>query len=243
MLAYAPRGRTRDHQEAALVDHNDLGTSTIQRLSLGEQALALLRQAMIAGEMRPGEIYSAAALATRLGVSNSPVREAMLTLVNQGLMEPVRNRGFRVVPITECDMRNIHQIRGMLEVPAMRQLAEMDVEVDVPRFEKLADTIVATAKSKDITKYLLADRDFHLGLTAYLGNERLTALVGNLRDQTRLYGLHDLAGTSTLVDSALEHQQLLDAIVAGDPDRTEDVMVRHLAHILREWSGHEPDDA
>lgn len=215
--------------------------STLQRLSLSEQALALINQAMVAGEMQPGEIYSAAALASRLRVSNSPVREAMLTLVNQGLMEPVRNRGYRVVPITRSDVRDIYRIRVMLEVPSMRELAERKPEIDRARFEALAKTIVETAQSKDIARYLLADREFHLGLTAYLGNERLTALVGNLRDQTRLYGLKTLAGTPTLVESALEHQALLDALIAGDADLTEKLMRTHLAHIVHEWSS-EPDD-
>jgi DNA-binding GntR family transcriptional regulator len=213
------------------------GDAGIQRLSLSEQALNLIRQAMVAGEMRPGEIYSAAALATRLGVSNSPVREAMLTLVNEGLMEPVRNRGYRVVPLAEQDLREIYEIRLMLEVPAMCQLAEIGEVKELPRFEALAGRIVSTARDKEMTAYMLADREFHLGLTAHLGNKRLVALVGNLRDQTRLFGLPLLAGSATLVEQALEHQELLDAIEASDVERTRDIMTRHLGHIVREWSG------
>ncbi len=135
----------------------------IQSLSLSEQALALIRQAMVAGDMLPGEIYSASALAQRLGVSNSPVREAMLKLVNEGLMEPVRNRGFRVVPIAEHDLRDIFDIRSMLEVPAICRLAERGEIDDMPRYRKLAAAIVEAAEARDITRYLLADRDFHLG--------------------------------------------------------------------------------
>jgi DNA-binding GntR family transcriptional regulator len=203
----------------------------IQRLSLSEQALTLIRQAMVAGDMRPGEIYSAAALAQRLRVSNSPVREAMLTLVNEGLMEPVRNRGYRVVPIAERDLQHIFEIRLMLEVPSMRKLAEIGTVQDLPRFQRLADTIVSTADSKDITGYLLADRDFHLGLTAQLDNPRLVTLIGNLRDQTRLFGLHALAESARLVESAAEHRKLLDAIVASDVELTGEIATATSARI------------
>lgn len=68
----------------------------VQGESLRDKALAILRQSVVSGEIHHGELYSATALARRLGVSVSPVREAMLTLVNEGIMEPVRNRGFRV---------------------------------------------------------------------------------------------------------------------------------------------------
>jgi DNA-binding GntR family transcriptional regulator len=213
------------------------GDAGIQRLSLSEQALSLIRQAMVAGEMRPGEIYSAAALAARLGTSNSPVREAMLTLVNEGLMEPVRNRGYRVVPIAEPDVREIYEIRLMLEVPAMCRLAEIGVIHDLHWFEGLADKIASTARDKELTAYLLADREFHLGLTAQVGNNRLVALIGNLRDQTRLFGLQRLAGSATLVEQALEHRELLEVIQAADVERTRELMTRHLGHIMREWSG------
>ncbi|MER6873164.1 GntR family transcriptional regulator, partial [Amycolatopsis sp. NPDC000673] len=90
----------------------------LQRTNLREQVLEVVRQAMVSGDLRPGDIYSAAALATRLGVSSSPVREALLTLVNQGLLEPVRNRGYRVVAMTERDLDEIYEMRLLLEVPA-----------------------------------------------------------------------------------------------------------------------------
>jgi DNA-binding GntR family transcriptional regulator len=209
----------------------------IQSQSLSEQALTLIRQAMVAGDMLPGEIYSASALAQRLKVSNSPVREAMLKLVSEGLMEAVRNRGFRVVPIAEHDLRDIFDIRLMLEVPAICRLAERGSIDDIRRYRKLADEIVEAAEAKDITRYLLADRDLHLGLIGQLGNSRLVAMVENLRDQTRLFGLHALAESDRLVGSAQEHHKLLDAIVDSDVELTRVMMTNHLQHILYEWSG------
>lgn len=211
--------------------------TNLERMSLSEQALAVIRQAMVSGEIRAGEIYSAAALATQLGVSNSPVREAMLTLVNEGLMVAVRNRGYQVVPITDSDMENITDIRLLLELPTMVSLAEHHDDLDLERFESVASRIVEAAKKGDITTYLEFDRDFHLGLMELARNPRLTKLVGNLRDQTRLYGLYDLSEQGRLSASAQEHLDILKAIASGDSAETDRLMRMHLGHITREWSG------
>src|SRR5215475_15648826 len=95
----------------------------LHQTNLRDQALAVLKLRLVSGDLAPGEIYSAASLAAQLGVSASPIREAMLTLVNQGLMEAVRNRGFRVVPLDDNDRREIYEMRVLLEIPATAALA------------------------------------------------------------------------------------------------------------------------
>lgn len=209
----------------------------LQHVSLREQALTVIRQGLITGDIVPGEIYSASALAEQLGVSNSPVREAMLALVNEGLMEAVRNRGFRVVPLSDVDRRNIYELRVLLEVPAMRRVAELGVgEADRSRFEGLAREVSDSEQNSDIVGYLEADRQFHLGLIDLLGNKRLTSLVERLRDQTRLYGLKDLSEHGLLHDSAAEHLPILEALVAGDAPLAERLTTAHLAHIQGDWA-------
>lgn len=216
----------------------DTRAANMQRLSLSEQALRVIRQAMVSGEIRPGEIYSAAALAAQLGVSNSPVREAMLTLVNEGLMVPVRNRGYQVVHITAEEIQDIHDIRLMLEIPAMTEIAQRAAEFDLDSFQNIAKRIIQAAEKSDITGYLENDRDFHVGLIDLIGNPRLTKLVENLRDQTRLYGLHGLNGDQ-LVTSANEHLEIVSALRSGDETETQRVMTKHLGHILHEWASPE----
>ncbi|MFD0448742.1 GntR family transcriptional regulator [Streptomyces indonesiensis] len=165
----------------------------LQRTNLREQVLALVRQALVSGEIRPGDIYSAAALATRLGVSSSPVREAMLTLVNEGLMEPVRNRGYRVIPMSEHDLDEVYTMRLLLEVPGTLQAAANAQPEDLTRLAVIADEIEKTAREGDVVGFLEADRRFHLGLLQLCGNRRLVTTVAAMRDQTRLYGLEALA--------------------------------------------------
>lgn len=210
----------------------------LQQVSLRDQALAVIRQGLIMGEIVPGEIYSAASLATRLGVSNSPVREAMLTLVNQGVMEAVRNRGFRVVPLSAHDRMNVYDLRLLLEVPSMGRLARSDLAANhAERFAELADQIVSASQRQDMVGYLEYDRQFHLGLLDLLDNPRLTAIVENLRDQARLLGLKELSERGLLSSSAEEHKPILEAVLGGDVRLAEALMTAHLEHIKGDWGG------
>ena len=213
-----------------------MGTG-LRRVSLREQALDVVRQALVAGEIKPGDIYSAAALAERLGVSNSPVREAMLTLVHEGLLEAVPNRGFRVVPLSDTDLDEVYQLRLLLEVPAMVQLAERGIAAERERLTGLAEEIERAAADRDVIRFLETDRAFHLELLALQGNRRLVSIVANLRDQTRLYGLKMLAQQDMLGASAAEHRQLLAAIDAGDTERVSQLTRAHLEHTRHEWAG------
>jgi DNA-binding GntR family transcriptional regulator len=214
--------------------------SGLRRVSLRDQALAVLRKALVTGEIAPGRVHSAAALAAELGVSNSPVREAMLALVDDGLMEVVPNKGFRVVSLSDRDLAEIFEMRMMLEVPATARVAEVGLGGRLPKLEELVERIEQTAADGDLTGNLEADRAFHLGLLEATGNARLVATVARLRDQTRLHNLQTLAVTGDLVASAAEHRPLLAAIVDGDRAGAEALIRAHLAHIRTDWSGQTP---
>lgn len=212
----------------------------LKQSNLRDQALEILKYRLVSGDLAPGEVYSAAALANELGVSNSPVREAMLTLVNQGLMETVRNRGFRVVPLTGKELHNLYDVRVMLEVPAMEKLTSdfgHVLKARAAEFSQIAGEIVTFAENGDIVNYLDADRRFHLGLIDILENEQLSSIVGNLRDQSRQYGLKALYDAGKLTQSADEHQPILDAMVSGDVAQTRGLMQRHLRHLVGDWAG------
>jgi DNA-binding GntR family transcriptional regulator len=214
-----------------------LASSSLQRTSLRDQALTAIRQALITGRIVPGTVYSAASLAAELGVSNSPVREAMLALVDDGLMEAVPNRGYRPVTLTDADLAEIAQLRLLLEVPAAGLAAEIGLGDRAGELHELVAIIEQTAAAGDLAGNLEADRRFHLLLVEACGNGRLTEMVARLRDQTRLYSLPSLAASGELVASAAEHRPMLDAITRGDRARAEALMRTHLAHITGDWSG------
>jgi DNA-binding GntR family transcriptional regulator len=213
-----------------------LAETALTRTNLRDQALTAIRHALVTGQIAPGVVYSAASLAAELGVSNSPVREAMLALVDDGLMETVPNRGYRPVAQTESDLVEITQLRLFLEVPAAGQAAETGIDDRVDALSRLAEIIEQTAADGDLAGNLEADRRFHLLLVDACRNRRLTDQVARLRDQTRLYNLRALAASGALVASAAEHRPLLDAIAGRDRGRAEALMRVHLAHIGTDWS-------
>ncbi|HEY0208075.1 GntR family transcriptional regulator [Acerihabitans sp.] len=211
----------------------------LRQANLRDQALSILKLRLVSGDLAPGQIYSASALAEELGVSNSPVREAMLTLVNQGLMETVRNRGFRVVHFSDKERRNVYELRLLLEVPSMAKLATLAPRVEARReaFSHIASDMVGYAEEGNIAGYLEMDRQFHLGLLSLLENEPLVTMVENLRDQSRQYGLKALRESGGLVKSAQEHQPILDAMLSGDTELTTRLMTNHLSHLMSDWAG------
>lgn len=133
---------------------------------LRDQVANALRAALIAGELRPGLIYSAPALASEFGVSATPVREAMLDLAREGLVEAVRNKGFRITELTEQDLDDFTELRAMIEVPTVGRIAGMGKTRELEALRPLASAIVDAAREHDILGYLEADRRFHLELLA-----------------------------------------------------------------------------
>ena len=216
--------------------------SVLRADSLREKVIRALEAAIVAGELQPGVIYSAPALAERFGVSATPVREAMLDLVSEGFVEPLRNRGFRVIELSDEDLDNIAQIRMLIEVPIMSQIAP---RLTAAAFEKLtvaAEAIERAAADRDVLEYLDADRRFHVALISAIGNPRLTDLVDRLRRQARLFGLMDLAKSGRLMASARDHRKLLDMIRAGDTQAAENLMRAHISHTRGLWAGRQDRD-
>ncbi|KJS55298.1 GntR family transcriptional regulator [Streptomyces rubellomurinus subsp. indigoferus] len=208
---------------------------------LRDQVAHALRAALISGELRPGVVYSAPALAADFGVSATPVREAMLDLAREGLVEAVRNKGFRVTELTERDLDDYTEIRALIEVPTVGRVARTASKEQLERLRPQAEAIVAAARKHDLIGYLEADRQFHLDLLGLAGNARLVDVVGDLRKRSRLYGLTRLDERGELVSSAEEHLELLDLMIAGDADAAEACMTRHLSHVRSLWAGQEEE--
>lgn len=207
-----------------------------RRQNVRELIAEALRAALVTGEMRPGAVYSAPALAERFGVSPTPVREAMLDLAKEGLVIAVRNKGFRVTELSERDLDEITDVRALVEVPTVGRVAGT-ASGEAAKLRPLGEAVVAAAERGDILGYVEADTAFHLDLLALAGNAHLVEVVRDLRHRSRLYGLPSLAERGELLPSAREHLQLLDLVVAGDAPAAEALMRHHLRHVRGIWAG------
>lgn len=207
-----------------------------ERVSLREKVANALRAAMISGQLEPGVVYSAPMLASTFGVSATPVREAMLDLAKEGLVEAVRNKGFRVTELSERDLDELTELRMLIEVPTTIKLAGRLDPAALARLRDQAEAIEAGAVAGDLIGYVDADREFHLTLLGHAGNRHLVDLVAQLRSRARLSGLRRLAGTGRLVDSAREHTALVDALERGDRATTESLIRHHIEHVRGIWA-------
>ena len=209
----------------------------LKPVSLREQAREAVRAQIVLGEIVPGQVQSVVSVAATLGVSITPVREAVMDLANLGMVEIIRNRGFRVPVLTEHDLGEIFALRSMLEVPAMGEVASTLGGKPIPEFRELAEQIAGAARRGDLVAFLDLDRRFHLGLLGLLGNKRLVAAVAQLRDQARMHGLQKMADRGELTESGEEHVALVDAIEANDGDLAARLTRRHLVHSRGIWAG------
>lgn len=205
-------------------------------VSLREQVTRALRAAIIAGELVPGEVYSAPVLGERFGVSATPVREAMLDLVRENLVETVPNKGYRVTVVGDGDLDDITELRLLIEPVLTAKATPLIPAADFPALRELADAIVDGAAAGDLIAYTEADRAFHLALLSYAGNGRACTAIGELRANTRLFGLASLAERGLLADSAREHHTILDAVEARDSVRVKQLMRAHISQTRGSWA-------
>ncbi|WP_374103145.1 GntR family transcriptional regulator [Streptomyces sp. B93] len=203
--------------------------AVVRRASVRGQVLDALRHALVSGELRPGEVYSAPVLGERFGVSATPVREAMQRLAVEGAVEVVPNRGFRVVRRGERELAELAEVRALIEVPVVLRLARTVPGERWGELRPLAEATVRAAASGCRATYAEADRAFHRGVLSLAGNGELVRIAEDLyrRAQWPLVGG---VGADLLADAA-EHVALLDAVVAGELDVVRGVVGEHFAGV------------
>jgi len=199
-------------------------------LSLRDRVLERVRSDIVSGRSGPGTMYSVPSLASELGVSTTPVREALLELSNRGMIVPMRNRGFKVQASSLEELENLFEMRELLErfavVNAARKRSK-DTK-DTEELKKLADAVAVAVKARDVRRYVEADRAFHEALVSRAGNPRLTKMIMDLRDDMRLFGIDSAEGEERQRASVKEHYQLIELAAKGDTKNIASLMTSHI---------------
>ncbi|MCQ2491957.1 MAG: GntR family transcriptional regulator [Lachnospiraceae bacterium] len=197
-------------------------------LPLRDVVFNILRKAIITGEFAPGERLMEIALADRLGVSRTPVREAIRKLELEGLVVMIPRKGAEVARITEKDLRDVLDVRCALEELGASLAAG---RIDEEGKKSLKQALVAfeeAVESGDFAEIADKDMDFHDVIFEIVNNPRMTVIVNNLREliyRYRLEYVKDVTYHNTLVK---EHRQIMEAIFAGDGDRARKIMKGHI---------------
>jgi DNA-binding GntR family transcriptional regulator len=178
-----------------------------------------LKSKVIKGEYDPADRIDAATLTDQLGMGRTPVREALLRLQAQGIVEILPKRGVRIVTLSAQDLTDIYQVISTIEVEAVRLLAERK-----PDMEELAPLVDATAvmrktaEKQDREGWALADERFHRSLLKLCPNRRLAAVGQHHRDlaqRAHFVALRYLSSDQRLL-SVVEHMELVSLISRGD---------------------------
>jgi len=207
-------------------------------LSLREQVGGLIRAALITGEMRQGQTYSVPLLAEKFGVSATPVREAMLDLTKEGLFYALPNKGFRVVETSDLVLRQLTDIRLLLEIPVHVQVAQKISQDKIDELREVADLIQGYARKTDLMNFIEHDRRFHNGILTVSGNDLLVELSDQLRSKARLHALPYILISGQLETSAAEHFTILEAMENKDFDKLAKVVEHHINYTIDAINAH-----
>ena len=187
--------------------------------SLVDAAYVQMRRRILDNVWPPGHRALEQEVALELGMSRTPVREALLQLQNEGLVEVIPRHGVRVLPVSPTDMREIYEILTALECMAAELLARRK-----PGDEELQPLIAATdamdaaLKADDLDAWARADESFHAQLLELAGNRQLQATVFNYWDRAHRARMFSLRLRPAPVTSTREHMQLVERLRAGDPE-------------------------
>lgn len=191
-----------------------------------------LRTRILSGALTAGERLGEEELAEALGISRTPVREALRRLAAEGLVELLPNRGARVPRWDEDDVNDIFDLRALLESHGARHAATSSDETLIPRLESLCASMEQVHGSmqdvQDLARLASINRDFHAAVVAGAGSPRLSALVASLVNVPVIMQTFKQYSPEALQRSLRHHREIVDALVVGDGDWACAVMRSHV---------------
>lgn len=197
-------------------------------LPLRDVVFNTLRQAILTGELKPGERLMEIHLADRLGVSRTPIREAIRKLELEGLVVMIPRKGAQVARITEKNLKDVLEVRRALDMLAVKlACSRMDDEYKKQLREACDEfaRVVKNNNTKDITE---ADVRFHDIINKATGNDRLIQLVNNLAEQMYRYRLEYIKDAAYHNRLVAEHEEIYSAIMDGDEEKAAKAVVLHI---------------
>ena len=154
-----------------------------QSKTSADRAFAILREDMVSGKLRPNERLVESSIAKELGMSRTPVREALVRLVLSGYASTLSKGGWIVTDHLPSQIRNLYEVREALEIMAIRLACLRATKEQIDRAKAVHRLIVDAVNDRDIEKFTQLNTEFHAYLFGACENEQLSSLIGNLRDQ------------------------------------------------------------
>jgi DNA-binding GntR family transcriptional regulator len=195
---------------------------------LREVVSEALREAIVAGILKPGERLMEIQLAEELGVSRTPVREAIRKLELEGFVIMVPRRGTYVCDLSIKDINEVYEIRTSLDVLAAGLAAERITEEELEQMERLLVEIGEHIDKEDIEKIVEVDTRFHDILYRASRNDRLVGIISNLREQFTRFRTVSIAYPGRLKNTLEEHRRMLEAIAQRNVEMAQQIAREHM---------------
>ena len=189
-----------------------------------------LRDAIRQNILKPGERLMEIQLAEELGVSRTPVREAIRKLEQEGYVVMVPRRGTYVANVSIRDVSEIFEIRAALEVLACQMAVERITSEELETLERLLVMIGRAVEAKDMEQIVAHDIAFHDMLYQAARNNRLVSIIANLREQLTRFRTVSMSRRGRVKDTLEEHRDIVNAIGAGDAKAAAKAAIKHMAN-------------
>lgn len=205
----------------------------VERRSLVETAYDQLKRKIVRNELAPGAQFLEEDLALMLGMSRTPLREAAVRLEQEGFVEIVPRRGFRVTRLSKRAVREINEVLECLEIQAAERLAARRISShELKLLEDAVARMDTALEGEDAEAWAQADYEFHTALIELCGNAHLTEVARNFLDKAHRFRLLTLPLRAKPVYSNVNHAAVVEAVRRNDPQTAQDI---HRAH-KRRWA-------
>lgn len=195
---------------------------------LRETVCETLRDAIRKGILEPGERLMEVQLADELGISRTPVREAIRKLEQEGYVIMMPRRGTYVADVSVSDVKEIFEIRSALESLATGLAARRIEPDELEKLQSLLNEIEGYIKKNDIEKIVEADIKFHGLLYQVSRNDRLVSIISNLKEQLARFRTLSMSYPGRLQETFEEHSEMVEAIANGDVSGARDAAEHHM---------------
>ena len=196
--------------------------------SLKEQAFDKLKELIITGALEPGELQNEKRLAEALGVSRTPVREALLELSREGMVAFVPGKGVEVCKLTTQQVREVFEIRRIIEGYVIKKFTTRLTEADIKEIDGNISNQEKMLSRTERLGFIEYDKQFHLYLASKIGNQQIESILDNLRDQMHLMGVRAIEDYSRMKQVIEEHRAIFDGLKEGNPIKAFNALIRHL---------------
>lgn len=204
-------------------------TARLEMGTLSKQVTQFIQNAIINGELKPGELIVESTVARALGISRAPVREAMRHLEAKGLVNIIPRRGIFVAKLSRTELDNIYGVRINLECLALKQAFELNGDLILSAMKTSLDNQQRWVDSHAFKDYLQENIEFHNIFIAFSRNDYLVSLLMNIEELTLRYRVYSLHLAGRIEKSYQDHWAIYRHLTAGKVEAAQNVLADHIS--------------